>query len=84
MKPRLISRLHPFPPPQILRNVLALQQSVKTLVDDPSEADFQRGRTFWNLFFGGPDELLATLKIGKPQFAFEEVRRDVSLSFPFS
>lgn len=53
--------------------MLALQQSLKSLVDDPSEADFERGRTFWKLFFDGPDVLIENLKTGRPQFAFEEV-----------
>jgi hypothetical protein len=40
---------------KIERNLLALQQSLKTLVDDPLGVDFERARSYWSLFFVGPN-----------------------------
>jgi len=39
---------------KILRNILALQQSVKSLVERDDETEFERAKEFYNLFFIGP------------------------------
>lgn len=70
-----------------MRNVLALQQSLKTIADDPSEADFLRGRAYWHLFFEGPKPMLDGLRLkgttttppGTRGFSFEEYRAMLSL-----
>lgn len=39
---------------KMLRNILALQQNLKTLGDEPLEVNFDRSRRFWDLFVQGP------------------------------
>jgi exocyst complex component 4 len=39
---------------KILRNVLALQQNLKTINDLPQHVDFERARRYWELFFLTP------------------------------
>lgn len=36
------------------RNILALQQNLKNIGDEPLEVDFDRSRKFWELFGKGP------------------------------
>ena len=43
---------------KILRNILALQQSVKSLVERDDETEFERAKEFYNLFFIGPQVCL--------------------------
>mgnify|MGYP006919982458 FL=1 len=39
---------------KMLRNILALQQNLKTLGDEPLQVNFDRSRRFWELFEQGP------------------------------
>lgn len=39
---------------KILRNVLALQQSIKTLADDQEDTEFNRVKRYYSLFFVSP------------------------------
>lgn len=36
------------------RNILALQQNLKNIGDEPLEVNFDRSRTFWEVFGRGP------------------------------
>jgi exocyst complex component 4 len=36
------------------RNILALQQNLKNIGDEPLQVDFDRSRKFWELFGKGP------------------------------
>jgi exocyst complex component 4 len=35
---------------KIMRNMLAMQQNLKTITDASQDADFERARAYWNLF----------------------------------
>lgn len=39
---------------KIRRNILALQQSLRSVLSDPAEADFARSTTYWDLYATGP------------------------------
>lgn len=39
---------------KMLRNILALQQNLKTLGDEPLQVNFDRSRRFWEVFEQGP------------------------------
>lgn len=39
---------------KIMRNTLALQQSVRTIGDDQQHAEFERAKTYYSLFFLTP------------------------------
>ncbi|KAG8978596.1 hypothetical protein FRC05_009868 [Tulasnella sp. 425] len=58
---------------KIFRNILALQQNLKTLSDLPEDAEFGRARRYWELFLLTPQQLLESVK-KKPQFSFEDYK----------
>lgn len=51
---RHLHRLNVFGIKKILRNILALQQSVKSLTDDIHEASFERAKEYFLLFSSSP------------------------------
>ncbi|KAF9527778.1 exocyst complex component sec8 [Crepidotus variabilis] len=63
---------------KILRNVLALQQGVKSLMDDPRDAEFERAKEYFVLFFMGPQKMLETIR-KKQSFSFQEYQTMLSL-----
>lgn len=56
---------------KMIRNILALQQSIKTLTSDTRGADFDRAKKYYTLFFRTPTELIESIKV-KREFSFEE------------
>jgi len=56
---------------KMIRNILALQQSIKTLTSDTRGADFDRAKKYYTLFFRTPTELIESIKY-KQEFSFEE------------
>ncbi|KIO33872.1 hypothetical protein M407DRAFT_65131 [Tulasnella calospora MUT 4182] len=58
---------------KIFRNILALQQNLKTLSDLPEDAEFGRARRYWELFLLTPQQLLEGVK-KKPQFSFDDYK----------
>jgi len=58
---------------KILRNVVALQQNLKTLTDGPRDTGLERAKQFYGMFSLKPSEMLKSIK-AKPQFTFEEYR----------
>lgn len=39
---------------KMIRNILALQQNLKNIGDEPLQVDFDRSRKFWQVFGAGP------------------------------
>ncbi len=35
---------------KIMRNMLAMQQNLKTITDASQDADFEKAKAYWNLF----------------------------------
>ncbi|KAG9018863.1 hypothetical protein FRB90_008800 [Tulasnella sp. 427] len=58
---------------KIFRNILALQQNLKTLSDLPEDAEFGRARRYWELFLLTPQQLLESVK-KRPQFSFDDYK----------
>ncbi|PVF94506.1 hypothetical protein CPB86DRAFT_833230 [Serendipita vermifera] len=58
---------------KILRNMLAMQQNMKTITDASQDADFERAKVYYSLFSLTPREMLASIK-KKPQFTLEEYK----------
>ncbi|KAF8973579.1 exocyst complex component sec8 [Flammula alnicola] len=56
---------------KITRNILALQQSIKTLTDDQQDSEFERAKRYYALFFVSPQEMLDGLR-KRQSFSFEE------------
>lgn len=42
---------------KMYRNILALQQNLKNIGEEPLEVDFDRSRKFWEVFGKGPKVL---------------------------
>ncbi|EJU00084.1 hypothetical protein DACRYDRAFT_117671 [Dacryopinax primogenitus] len=65
---------------RVLRNLLALEQNLKTMTgDEARDADLSRARRYWAMFAGGPKEMLERAKVGPPQFSFDEYRAMLTL-----
>jgi len=43
---------------KILRNILALQQSIKSLTNDRQDSEFEKAKFYYSLFFISPKEML--------------------------
>jgi len=43
---------------KILRNILALQQSIKSLTNDRQDSEFERAKLYYSLFFISPKVFL--------------------------
>jgi len=56
---------------KMIRNILALQQSIKTLTSDSQGVDFERAKRYYGLFFRSPTDMLEGIK-AKQEFTFEE------------
>ncbi|KAG6855660.1 hypothetical protein H0H87_012346 [Tephrocybe sp. NHM501043] len=51
---RHLHRVNSFGIKKILRNILALQQSIKTLTNDQNNTEFERAKQYYSLFFLSP------------------------------
>jgi exocyst complex component 4 len=49
---------------KIMRNILALQQSIKTLTNDQQNTEFERAKRYYSLFFLTP-QVRSTLELDK-------------------
>lgn len=64
---------------KMIRNILALQQNLKNIVDEPLEVDFERSRKFWELLGKEPQEMLKTVKAYNKPYSFDELKSVLSL-----
>lgn len=53
---------------KIMRNVLALQQSIKTLTNDQEDTDFERAKQYYSLFFITPEVCCALPEVSFTDF----------------
>ncbi|KAF7967561.1 hypothetical protein HWV62_33943 [Athelia sp. TMB] len=63
---------------KVLRNILALQQSVKTLTNEERNTDFKRAKEYYALFFMPPAEMLDGIR-KKQSFSFDEYKTMLDL-----
>ncbi|KAJ7071200.1 exocyst complex component sec8 [Mycena amicta] len=61
----------PFGIKKILRNILALQQSIRTLTNDQDSTEFERAKRYYLLFSVTPQEMLDGIR-RKQDFTFDE------------
>ncbi|GAA5870920.1 hypothetical protein JCM3774_003481 [Rhodotorula dairenensis] len=64
---------------KMLRNILALQQNLKTLGDEPLQVNFDRSRRFWELFESGPKTMLDLARSNKIQYDFDDLKALLNL-----
>ncbi|VDB99571.1 unnamed protein product [Peniophora sp. CBMAI 1063] len=58
---------------KIFRNMLALQQCIKTIVNDPRDTEFERAKQYWALFTLNPADMLDKVR-QKQVFSFDEYK----------
>ncbi|KAG2120691.1 Sec8 exocyst complex component-specific domain-containing protein [Suillus discolor] len=63
---------------KIIRNTLALQQSVRTIGDDQQHAEFERAKSYYSLFFLTPQGLLDSIRQHQ-NFTFDEYKTILNL-----
>ncbi|KAF8913032.1 exocyst complex component sec8 [Gymnopilus junonius] len=56
---------------KITRNILALQQCVRSLTDDARDSEFERAKRYYSLFFVSPQEMLDGIR-QRQEFTFDE------------
>ncbi|KAF8167728.1 exocyst complex component sec8 [Crassisporium funariophilum] len=63
---------------KILRNILALQQGIKTLISDSQDSEFERAKRYYSLFFISPQEMLDGIR-KRQTFTFDEYQAMLNL-----
>jgi len=51
---------------KIMRNMLAMQQNMKTITDASQDADFERAKIYYSLFSMTPRVCISCLRLGEP------------------
>ncbi|CAD6900494.1 unnamed protein product [Tilletia controversa] len=64
---------------KMMRNIMALQQNLKNIVESPLEVDFERSRRFWELLGKEPDQYVDAIKNMASRHSFEEYRSALHL-----
>ncbi|KAH9857960.1 Sec8 exocyst complex component-specific domain-containing protein [Lenzites betulinus] len=63
---------------KMMRNMLALQQNIKTITDDSNSTDFERAKRYYSLFMLSPPDMLDTVR-QKQEFTFDEYKAILDL-----
>ncbi|EIW64251.1 exocyst subunit SEC8 [Trametes versicolor FP-101664 SS1] len=63
---------------KMMRNMLALQQNIKTITDDSNSTDFERAKRYYSLFLLSPPDMLDTVR-QKQEFTFDEYKAILDL-----
>ncbi|KAJ7107607.1 exocyst complex component sec8 [Mycena crocata] len=65
---------------KIMRNILALQQSIKTLTNDQQNTEFERAKRYYSLFNVSPQDMLDGIRKKQKQwFTFDEYQTMLNL-----
>jgi len=63
---------------KIFRNMLALQQSIKSIINDQQNTEFERAKRYYSLFFTSPQDMLDGIR-RKQEFSFDEYQTMLNL-----
>ncbi|KAI0673359.1 Sec8 exocyst complex component-specific domain-containing protein [Trametes maxima] len=63
---------------KMMRNMLALQQNIKTITDDNHSPEFDRAKRYYSLFLLSPPDMLDTVR-QKQEFTFDEYKAILDL-----
>ncbi|KZT75066.1 hypothetical protein DAEQUDRAFT_742424 [Daedalea quercina L-15889] len=77
-KARLIRGLNAFGIKKMNRNMLALQQNIKTITQDGSDVEFDRAKRYYALFSVSPQDMLDSIR-RKQEFSFDEYKAMLDL-----
>ncbi|KAI0756775.1 Sec8 exocyst complex component-specific domain-containing protein [Daedaleopsis nitida] len=75
---RFIQTANTFGIKKMMRNMLALQQNIKTISDDSTSAQFDRAKRYYSLFLLKPPEMLDMVR-NKQEFTFDEYKAILDL-----
>ncbi|KAI0715379.1 Sec8 exocyst complex component-specific domain-containing protein [Earliella scabrosa] len=75
---RFIPAANEFGIKKMMRNMLALQQNIKTIADDSLSTQFDRAKRYYSLFLLTPSEMLDTVR-RKQEFTFDEYKAILDL-----
>jgi len=64
---------------KMMRNIMALQQNLKNIVESPLDVDFERSRRFWELLSKEPDHYVDSIKGLPTRHSFEEYKSALHL-----
>ncbi|KZV93778.1 hypothetical protein EXIGLDRAFT_612626 [Exidia glandulosa HHB12029] len=65
---------------KIQRNILAMQQNLKTIMDGPLEAELERAKKYYSLFSLAPARLLAGIR-QRAEFTFDEYKTILNFQY---
>ncbi|CCL98507.1 uncharacterized protein FIBRA_00506 [Fibroporia radiculosa] len=75
---RHIRTMNAFGIKKMTRNMLALQQNIKTITQDNQDADFERAKRYYSLFAISPQQMLDDIR-QKQEFSFDEYKTMLDL-----
>ncbi|KAJ3508842.1 hypothetical protein NLJ89_g5535 [Agrocybe chaxingu] len=75
---RHLRRPNEFGIKKITRNILALQQGIKTLTQGQQDSEFERAKSYYSLFFISPQDMLNGIR-RKQIFTFDEYQAMLNL-----
>jgi len=77
-KARFIRSANAMGVKKMMRNVLALQQNLKTIAQDSRDVDFNRAKRYYSLFFINPQDMINGIR-QKQEFSFDEYKTMLDL-----
>ncbi|RHZ59662.1 hypothetical protein Glove_362g4 [Diversispora epigaea] len=66
---------------KMTRNILALQQNLKNIVDTPEEISLDKSRQYYELFNLGPTDMIAQIKEHGSQFSFDDYKTMLEIMY---
>ncbi|KAH9836975.1 Sec8 exocyst complex component-specific domain-containing protein [Rhodofomes roseus] len=75
---RLIRSLNAFGIKKMNRNMLALQQNIKTITQNSDDVEFERAKRYYSLFSMSPQDMLDSIR-KKQEFSFDEYKAMLDL-----
>ncbi|EED77762.1 predicted protein [Postia placenta Mad-698-R] len=75
---RYIRAANAFGMKKMMRNMLALQQNIKTITNDGHDAQFERAKRYYSLFSLSPQNMLDSIR-QKQEFSFDEYKAMLDL-----
>ncbi|KDN51404.1 hypothetical protein K437DRAFT_272907 [Tilletiaria anomala UBC 951] len=64
---------------KMIRNIMALQQNLKSMVDTPEQVNLERSQRFWDLLLQTPEEMLEVIRKDGAHHTFEEYKSALHL-----
>ncbi|KAL6310091.1 Sec8 exocyst complex component-specific domain-containing protein [Sparassis latifolia] len=75
---RYIRSANAFGIKKMMRNILALQQNIKTITEDSYDGEFERAKRYYSLFMLSPQDMLDSVR-QKQEYSFDEYKTMLDL-----